>query len=121
MKLSELMRLGSMLRPQGFGKLMTSDGRSCAFGAAMEVLGKDTNPGHLEELWEIFDWTDEGASRDCPAACGRKGIPGGLILHLNDDHRWTREKIADWVESIEPSESPSPEVKEPAMEVEVKI
>ena len=24
-----------------------------------------------------------------------------LITHLNDDHKWTREAIADWVEGIE--------------------
>jgi hypothetical protein len=22
---------------------------------------------------------------------------GAMILHLNDDHRWTREAIASWV------------------------
>jgi hypothetical protein len=24
-----------------------------------------------------------------------------LIFHLNDHHHWTREQIADWVETIE--------------------
>jgi hypothetical protein len=31
----------------------------------------------------------------CPA-CEQ---PGGVV-HLNDDHRWTRERIADWLEGL---------------------
>jgi hypothetical protein len=26
------------------------------------------------------------------------------VTHLNDDHRWTREQIADWVATIEQAE-----------------
>jgi hypothetical protein len=26
---------------------------------------------------------------------------GALIVHLNDSHRWTRERIAAWVAEIE--------------------
>ena len=28
----------------------------------------------------------------------------GIVAHLNDDHLWTREQIADWVEQIERAE-----------------
>jgi hypothetical protein len=28
-------------------------------------------------------------------------------VHLNDDHRWTREQIADWVQTIEPPQASS--------------
>jgi hypothetical protein len=30
-----------------------------------------------------------------------------MILHLNDDHRWTREAIAEWVGL--PGEAPAPQ------------
>jgi hypothetical protein len=32
-----------------------------------------------------------------------------MILHLNDDHRWTREEIAAWVSPPEekPAEAPA--------------
>jgi hypothetical protein len=30
-----------------------------------------------------------------------------MILHLNDDHRWTREQIAQWVAPSAPEEEPA--------------
>jgi hypothetical protein len=33
----------------------------------------------------------------CPA-CREIGLLTWLIQHLNDDHRWSREQIADWLE-----------------------
>ncbi len=35
-----------------------------------------------------------------------------MVIHLNDDHRWTREQIADWVATVEPSETPTPDVND---------
>jgi hypothetical protein len=38
----------------------------------------------------------------CPCGCIQEELPLGLmIMHLNDRHRWTRERIADWVETVE--------------------
>ena len=35
----------------------------------------------------------------CPAEnCKKKLSLAALIVHLNDDHRWSREQIADWVD-----------------------
>ena len=35
--------------------------------------------------------------RTCPE-CSKKKLPlGALIVHLNDAHHWTRERIAAWV------------------------
>ena len=49
------------------------------------------------------------------------------IIHLNDFHRWTRERIADWVESIERQHDASTErtpefagLADPAMLAEVR-
>ena len=37
------------------------------------------------------------AIRSCPE-CSKKKLPlGALIVHLNDAHHWTRERIAAWV------------------------
>jgi hypothetical protein len=33
-------------------------------------------------------------------------------MHLNDHHLWTRERIAQWVAEIEPTEATSPEGEE---------
>jgi hypothetical protein len=51
----------------------------------------------------------------CPVlGCWGSGSLGGAIQHLNDDHDWTREQIADWVESIEQRDQPdsAPAVRE---------
>lgn len=40
----------------------------------------------------------------CPKACpytGRGATVMGVIMHLNDDHRWPRQKIADWLEQLD--------------------
>jgi len=42
---------------------------------------------------------------NCPS-CGRSRLVCQVIVHLNDDHRWTREKIGAWVAGIEPSQPP---------------
>lgn len=54
----------------------------------------------------------------CPAFVRSDCEPLGesiidMIMHLNDDHRWTREQIADWLETLDvdlsfPTESTPP-------------
>lgn len=34
----------------------------------------------------------------CPA-CPCSAYLGSLLIHLNDDHGWSRESIADWLET----------------------
>jgi hypothetical protein len=36
----------------------------------------------------------------CPA-CGLGSPYNHLVMHLNDTHRWTREQIADWLETLD--------------------
>jgi hypothetical protein len=39
---------------------------------------------------------------DCPAACVASGYTlWSLIQHLNDSHKWSRERIADWLETLD--------------------
>lgn len=111
MKLSEAMRLGAMLNPQGF--IGDSDGtpaghsasingeRTCALVAAQRAIGHDGLS------WTAgWPWLTKGPST-CPA-CGSETEHGPFItiIHLNDFHRWTREQIADWVQSIEDGQPP---------------
>jgi hypothetical protein len=42
-------------------------------------------------------------SANCPS-CGRSCPVFGVITHLNDNHRWTRGQIAEWVAEIEPTD-----------------
>lgn len=112
MKVSEAIRLGSMLRPQGFGGLWTGMGEthSCALGAAFDALGCGFiglgRPPLKVDLW----LKDRATCPTCgPYVYARREE---IIAHLNDRHRWTRERIADWVESIERTEHPVAESAE---------
>ena len=104
MKFSEAIRLGSMLKRQGFGALWPSDDSSCALGAAYDALGCGYSVPAMKAI-AVQDavmprWLDELAQ--CPA-CSHRHVAAYLpvIGHLNDEHYWTREQIADWVATIE--------------------
>ncbi len=121
MKLSEAIRLGAMLKPQGFG--MVSDGTvTCAFGGAIEAAGcpvqkvdsiptgyetsRECSPGAKAIAIVPEEWIDVlSAERHCHL-CQFEGIVHRLIAHLNDHHRMTREEIADRVEAIEQELAP---------------
>jgi hypothetical protein len=87
-------------REQSFGSYFGPEGGSCALGAAYEgvyLLPTDAHNAMPRRLDRFFHCL-ENVSRRCPAGC-RKQIPiGAMIVHLNDDHRWTREQIAQWLE-----------------------
>jgi hypothetical protein len=56
----------------------------------------------------------------CPA-CGDLTAFGPFItiLHLNDHHKWTREQIADWVQTIEDAQTPPLAVTEVRVPVSI--
>lgn len=128
MKLSEAIRLGSMLKPQGFGALHSfrsrwfrrSEVASCALGAAVDAAGCPTRPisnstglptrGTAIPTVSVevpSSWAFLLATWAC-SACYKIDRIDRLITHLNDDHRWTREQVADWVATIEPQETEIP-------------
>jgi hypothetical protein len=41
-----------------------------------------------------------------------------ISVCLNDHHRWTRERIAEWVATVEPQDAPAPVPDEAREEVE---
>lgn len=117
MRLSEAIRLGAMLRPQGFFDLWTVKAdqlliQSCALGAACDAFG--CGYGHayasrgLNHLPRDLDQWLAGGPVDCPACPSfTMARRDAMITHLNDRHRWTREAIADWVATLE---GPPPDV-----------
>jgi hypothetical protein len=100
-ELAQAILTGAHRRPsQSFGSYFGPEGGSCALGAAYEGVyllphdAHDAVPRRLDRFFHCL----ENVSRRCPAGC-KKQIPiGAMIVHLNDDHRWTREQIADWLE-----------------------
>jgi hypothetical protein len=99
-ELAEAIRAGSKLRPQSFGCYFSDDGRSCALGAAYEgiyVLPQAAGaamPGLLERFFHCLEYT----ARECPHGCNKRLPLASMIVHLNDDHEWSREQIAKWVD-----------------------
>lgn len=115
MRLSEAIRLGAMLRPQGFGNLWTvrPDGRlieSCALGAACDAFGRGFSASHCG-VWQLpkdLETWLAGGPVECPACPSfSTARRESMIAHLNDLHRWTRDAIADWVATLE---GPPPDV-----------
>lgn len=85
-----------MLKPQGFGfgSGYPTAPATCALGAAYEASRCGNGWSGLERRFPIVNTLP----LKCPT-CG-KTTPV-MLPHLNDDHKWTREEIADWVECIE--------------------
>lgn len=109
MKLSEAIRLGAMLRPQVFG-VTADDVGTCALGGALEAIGR----GHLKYHDSPTHWPVAGAVVVHPVQ-GYDHVLFGVARSLNDEHRWTREQIADWVETIEQQQD------QPATPVAVEV
>jgi hypothetical protein len=105
--LSAAIRLGAMLKPQGFNSHDTH--ASCALRAAADAVGIDdilTHSGPILNYVELTDrWPYLFTRVECPPEMG-----GGFlelvkaIYLLNDAHHWTRERIADFVETVERAE-----------------
>lgn len=93
-KLSQAIRVGAMLRHQCTGDIFKGGG-SCALGAAYEAIfghpGRDVTlpddqASHLERLWGVIP--------------SPKGLSPVMDIGMNrNDSGWTRERIADWLES----------------------
>lgn len=70
---------------------------------------EDTNNRNLSELGEIFPILK--MSYTIPVDCTgahfntlanvRRAPLLNILVHLNDAHHWSREQIADWVETLE--------------------
>jgi hypothetical protein len=115
-ELAKAIRLGSRRRPQCFGSYFDERGGSCALGAAYDGMYEmprearepgEIVPRNLERLFhcleDVVKRCPEPALGDSPLAATetghcRKRLPlGAMIVHLNDDHGWTREEIAEWL------------------------
>lgn len=108
MRLSEAIRLGAMLKPQKFGPpshQLKYETETCALAGVAEVIGEQNlNVCGWNKRWPVLK-----QQRFCPACVmngNKPDVVTGVITHLNDRHRWTREQIADWVETIESAAVP---------------
>lgn len=104
MKLSAVIREGAKLHPQCFGSNFEYwEGHvtgSCAFGAAYAALFPEApNDAEIPDLEEALN-TNLYVERENPETSEMDEL-FNIITDLNDQHRWSREQIADWLESID--------------------
>lgn len=94
---SEAIRLGCLTTAQAFSDYGNGDA-ACAVGAMNIGFGLQNDAGdHLDDISHLHRGTTV-----CPET-GQRGCPGRwhvMVFHLNDDHRWSRERIADWLEGL---------------------
>jgi len=116
-ELARAIAAGARRRPeQAFGHYFEGTRASCALGAAYEGMYRlpeeagQILPRRLERLFDCL----EGTVRRCPeAGCRKSLILAALIVHLNDDHQWTRERIAVWLEPTPHAPADAPPAGDP--------
>lgn len=104
MKLSDAILKGCEMRPvQSFTNYGVSGGPACVQGAALVGAGIDAHDESVRSLmYETWPWViTELRCPSCGSSLEMSVI--GVLFKLNDIHRWTRERIAAWVTTVEPS------------------
>lgn len=115
--LAEAIRAGAKLARQGHGEY-NEYGKTCALGAAYHarfgalppVLDTgDSDYTIFDSLRSAFPVLEQ-TSTSCPVeGCGvylravnqrPTSTLTSTISHLNDGHEWTREAIADWLDTL---------------------
>src|SRR2546428_13297927 len=98
MRLSGAIQLGAMMTSQAFRPLFKGDG-ACVLGADMVAVGVAPEQAG-RSVRKRWPWAF-AVNVNCPS-CGRSHLVCQVIVHLNDDHRWTRVKIGAWVAESRP-------------------
>ena len=106
MKLSEAIRLGAMMGKPTIQTWMGEDGSSCAFGSVM--LAHGFRDGQLMEAvaYLKMKYAILRITVRCPVAqCEVLHDLELMITHVFHRHDdWSRERIADWIETLEAKE-----------------
>lgn len=106
LSLPDAIRLGAMNRQQATGTYYSVlTGGTCALGAALDAIGglaarnsKSNCPGMLlRRRWPAL----QQPARN-PVTGLRHSDLFSVIYTLNDANCWTREQIADWLDTLEP-------------------
>ena len=103
MTLSDAIRIGAMLSPQGFDGRMDGVTR-CALAAASDAIGLHRGVWvKYGALIERFPILTQPAIYPC--GCHADVDVESIICHLNDTCHWSREAIADWVQTLEQAQA----------------
>jgi len=100
-ELAEFIRDGMKRRPeQAFGDYYHGTNASCALGAAYEAMYRLPTEVEGQHPTRDLDWFFDclDTVKPCPeSGCKKRIYLAALLVHLNDDHRWSRERIAEWL------------------------
>jgi hypothetical protein len=115
LRLSEAILLGSTIHPKAIGIRHAPDDSSCALGAAEDACGI-INPwnlrGSLEErfpeLYSPVRHPIDGKLEEL--GCVIASLNNGVAWRSRDLYfkAWSRERIADFVATVEPQPEPEP-------------
>ena len=106
MRLSEAIRAGAKMKPAGRGSesCVPTAENVCALGAAALAGGLEGNAttiyGALSLTWPILNERLAHGAKPTTHSMVRSTVMEAIWL-LNDQDRWSREAIADWVEQAE--------------------
>jgi len=114
LKLSTCIREGAKKRPQAFGDFIceiaspntsTPEYSTCALGAAYEhITGELPYPEDEQQVSDTLYKTCGLNNFRVPypevTYAGMEACIDDIVTTLNDTFRWTREQIADYLESI---------------------
>lgn len=106
-ELAEFIRSGIERRTdQAFGDYYSGRNASCALGAAYDAMYRLPTEASGQHPTRDLDWFFDclDTVKPCPAAgCRKRLYLAALLVHLNDDHRWSREQIATWLAGDSPA------------------
>lgn len=92
---------GCKLAPQGDSELIDENGNTCVLGAALMGLGVKPDPdGYYRKSAPLEHWPelDKSVEKAVCACIGWQNLSvEGTVIHLNDNHDWTREDIATYI------------------------
>lgn len=109
MKLSAAIRIGSMTTKQIVGAFNNADNGRCALGAALDAVNAEfktqdqicRGDSNFNTVFALFPVSLLSAKHPIHESV----YPVYHIVYgLNDHSGWSRERIADWVETIEAQE-----------------
>ncbi len=109
-KFSQAIRLGALQSAKATRCFVDADGSTCAIGAALLAAGMFVNENaHFDfgfgnaSYGEIVEFLQKRFTLPLMAShpvTGTRYDLVAVIVNLNDLRGWSRERIADWLESI---------------------
>jgi len=125
MKISQALRLGAKTGKQLFNDAFDNGGGTCAYWAIRKGfdLGNDADGKLVFDLQHYrliycpvkgcqLPYTNGGGEKTPTLMPWSPNRLGDVIVHLNNDHKWTRECIAGWIEVAIEGGIPSKEIME---------